>query len=96
MNLKLKKMKNSRITISGNYGNDEKIYVTISETTFTGEGTLDYIDDTIFKGIEVVSEQPLNTDSMSDDEFETFINQTQKYFKQKYCTKGQDFYYQID
>ncbi len=70
-------MKKSRITIKGNYRSDDTVSFEVIKTVFTGEGSLDFENTTIDKG---VTEQQFPND---DDAIE--------YFENKYSSDEFDF-----
>ena len=89
-------MKNSRITIRGEYGDNEIINVEVIQTIFIGEGSVDYENKVIFKGSEKVQDEQIDLDAISDEEFEQFEETAENYFKSKYCTNNEELHYIVD
>lgn len=79
-------MKTNRITVTGTFKSDDTVNFKVTETIFTGEGTLDYTNTIIEEGTttEVLYDEANDADLAED------------FFSNRYSKEGFDFRCMID
>ena len=79
-------MKTNRIYVTGTFRSDDTVNFKVTETIFTGEGTLDFTDTLIEEGT--------TTESLYNEENDEDL--TESFFSNKYGKEGFDFRCMID